>query len=113
MGGMTDDLRLVQAVEKAAPLLERIAVANEKLIELAVEERQVMDASEHAGGPPFCPHCRTFNPSIRSEGGDGEMAEFVLVATCQCGRTFYARPQGWEVFDSIDQARSEMEGRTQ
>lgn len=104
-GGTTDlawQERLVGAVE-------RVAVANEQLIELATTER---DSGDSAFGPAFCPHCGTFNPSVRNEGGIGQMAEFVLLATCQaCHKTFFAFPQGWICLASEDEAREEMERR--
>jgi len=101
---MNDQLaaRLVEATERSAK-------ANEELIRLATEER---DTGESIFGPPFCPHCGTFNPSVSNEGGTGAMAEFVLIATCgNCKKVFFAFPQGWLAFQTKDEARAEMEGR--
>lgn len=81
--------------------LERIAVANEELIRLAKDER---DVGESITGPPLCPHCGRLNPSIRSEGGSGEFADFKLVAHCEnCGQTFLAVSQGWLCFKTKEE----------
>lgn len=103
---MNDKLlkRLVEATERGAK-------AQEELIELAKEER---DSTQPILGPPICPHCGTFNPTIRSGGreGQGEMASFVLVAHCEnCQGVFYALSQGWLTFTNQEQAQHAMEGR--
>jgi hypothetical protein len=87
-------------------ILERTAVAQEELIRLATEEREVGEAMEE---PPFCPHCGRLNPTIRSEGGTGEFADFILVANCtNCSNTFLAVPaRGWNVYRN----KAEYEGR--
>jgi hypothetical protein len=100
-----------EQVDRIVVALERTAKANERLIELATEER---DTGDSIFGPPFCPHCGAFNPSVANEGGTGAMAEFVLIATCgNCSKVFYAFPQGWLAFQTKDEARQEMEGRKQ
>lgn len=87
--------------------LERIAVANEELIRLATEERNI----EFKPTPPFCPHCQSLNPRVTSEGGGGLMSEFVLVARCEtCGRAIYGVPDGWQVYGSKEEARSAIQG---
>jgi hypothetical protein len=53
-----------------------------------------------------------FNPNVRSEGGDGPMIEYALVARCgNCGEMVYAVPQGWFCFKTRDEAREAIEGR--
>lgn len=95
--------------DKALPIFERIAVANEKLIELAVEERDIGDS---ASSPFFCPHCRTPFPAIRNEGGDGSSREYVLVAVCgNCQEVIYAVPQGWLCYPKPSMAQEEIERR--
>jgi hypothetical protein len=101
---MSDKLmvRLVEAMERSAK-------AQEDLIVLATEER---DSGESIFGPPLCPHCGMFNPNVRSEGGDGPMIEYALVARCgNCGEMVYAVPQGWFCFKTRDEAREAIEGR--
>lgn len=81
--------------------LERQASASEALITLATDERSL---GENILGPPFCPHCGTFNPEVRNEGGNGPLAEFVLVAGCHsCGKMMYGVVQGWTMFRSADE----------
>ena len=93
--------------DKFLAVLERIAVANEKLIELAVEERSV----ENSPGPPFCPSCMTVNPDIRNEGGGGPMADFILAARCgTCKAMIFAVPEGWKVFPTADEAKYAVMG---
>lgn len=104
MEGRVEELlgRLVDATE-------RNAVANEKIVSLATDER---DTGESILGPPFCPHCGTFNPNVRSEGGDGEMAEFALVAQCRnCGNILYGVPQGWLVYKTKEEAAQQIAGK--
>jgi hypothetical protein len=93
--------------EQFLAVFERIAVANEKLIELATEERSVGEAP----GPPFCPTCGTFNPEIHSNGGGGPMADFILAAQCgNCGSVIYAVPESWKIFADADEARDALQG---
>lgn len=101
-----DEMKLAAKVITA---LERIAEANEKLIELATEERSFEDQ----GGPPFCPHCQTFNPKVRNRSeGDGPLSSFVLICTCtNCNGTIYAIPEGWQIAGSIEDARLLREER--
>lgn len=110
MGGMID--KEAEAIwQRIADSLERTAVANEQIVKLATDER---DAGDNIFGPPFCPHCGMLNPTCRSEGGEGEMAEFVLVAHCHnCGNILYAVPQGWLVFTNAESAKAQIEGRTE
>jgi hypothetical protein len=101
-GGTTKSLE-----ERTVEALERSAFAQEELIRLATEER---DAGESMLGPPLCPHCGRLDPSIRSEGGSGQFAEFVLIAQCEnCNKPFLAISQGWLTYRN----RQEYEGRNQ
>lgn len=97
--------------KKLLGTLDRIAVANEKLIELATEERiETIQEAANVRTPGFCPHCKSLNPRISNEGGTGDFNDFVLVATCgNCSRKFIAIPEGWQVFTSPEQARQMME----
>ena len=100
-----------EQITKLLDDIGRIAHANEELIRLATEER---DTGESIFGPPFCPHCGTFNPSVSNEGGRGAMAEFTLIGRCgNCENTFYAFPQGWLCYATRDEAMQEMERRKQ
>lgn len=93
--------------EKFFSLLERSAVAQERLIELATEERKI----EFQPTPPFCPHCQAIDPVVGSEGGSGKMSDFVLIARCgECGNVLYAVPDGWQVYGTDDAARAAVEG---
>jgi hypothetical protein len=97
-GGL--NVRMVEA-------LERMASAQEELNKLAREQAEE-PMEEFTPGPPICPHCGTFNPSIRNEGGTGPWVEYVLAAYCDnCGNTFLAQAQGWQVYKD----RAEYEGR--
>lgn len=87
-------------------VLERIAKANEDLITLATQEREVQEAAP----PPYCPHCRAVNPTVTSEGGTGEFADFVLVGKCQCGELFFAVPEGWNVHMTKEDAAAALGG---
>lgn len=86
----------------------RAAVAQERLIELATQERDI----EYTPTPPFCPHCQALNPRVSSEGGGvGTMSDFVLVARCtECGNALYGVPEGWQVYGTPDAAREAIEG---
>ena len=109
MAGRQED-RTVVALERMADASERMAVANEQLIKLATEER---DSGDSILGPPFCPHCNTFDPKLRQIGtGTGQMSEFILEAACDnCGNRVYGVPQGWLVFHTGEQALTYIEGR--
>jgi hypothetical protein len=97
-----------EEIERFLALMERSAVAQERLIELAVEERSISDAP----GPPFCPSCGHFNPEVTAKAGGGPLGEFVLVSTCSaCGKDIYAVPEGWQVFDHPEAALAYQEGR--
>lgn len=98
---------IVQLDPEALAVFERIAVANEKLIELATEERKIEDQP----GPPYCPHCAVLNPEVVTQGGarGGPLADYILVARCEnCGNMLYGRPNGWDMFLSPQDAAQSM-----
>jgi len=96
--------------KKLVDATERNAIASERLIELATEER-TEEASIKT--PGYCPHCGLGNPEIRNEGGAGRMDEFVLIARCgNCQGEFYGFPQGWTIAKTKEEARAMMEAGT-
>lgn len=102
MEGRERDERLVTAIE-------RLADANEAIVKLAGEQQEEMNAP--TPGPPFCPHCGTFNPPVQQlAAGGGPMQEFILVAQCErCGKVLYGIPEGWQLASTEDEARSIIE----
>ena len=81
--------------EKLVVAVERLAAANEAIVQMANEERQ----ANYQGGPPYCPHCGTMAPNISVPAAKGNMGEHVLAATCgNCGQTFLAIAEGWRIF---------------
>jgi len=90
----------MSALEALAESNERLAASNERIVEMADEERQ----ANYEGGPPFCPHCGMLNPDVSASRGSGPMADFVLAATCgSCHKVFYGVPEGWQVFKTRDE----------
>lgn len=89
----------------------RLADANEMIVKLASDQQENMNAPQP--GPPFCPHCGTFDPAVEQyQAGSGKMSEFVLAAKCdRCGETLYGVVEGWQVAKSPEEALSIMEGR--
>ena len=90
--------------ERANQLLERIAVAVERLAEDPVIQMET--------APPVCPHCETVNPNVSTEdkGGAGPMAEFVIRFTClNCNHVFYAIPVQWTSVPEISQLEQVLE----
>jgi len=81
--------------ERAVEALERLASSNERIVEMADEERQ----ANYTGGPAYCPHCGNVNPIVRAPGGKALMADFVLAAHCEtCSQVFYGVPEGWAIY---------------
>jgi hypothetical protein len=69
---------------------------------------------EIEAGPPVCPACGLFNPtvSIAEKASSGPLFEFVLLATCNsCGNRIYAVPQVWQMFTHRDEVRAHLEER--
>jgi hypothetical protein len=86
--------------ERMATALERLADSNQRIVEMADEERQ----ANYQGGPAYCPHCGYMNPRVAAPGGEAPMADFVLVATCgNCTQVFFGVPEGWQVFRSREE----------
>ena len=98
--------RVEELLGKLVDATERNAKASEDIVALATEER---DVGESFQGPPVCPHCGTFDPPCRSEGGNGLMSEFVLVAQCgNCSKIIYGLPQGWLVYQTKEQVAEQL-----
>jgi hypothetical protein len=88
-------------------LLERIALALEKLASDPVVEIE--------SGPPLCPHCGAFNPTVRKpEEGEavGPLGEFIIVADCgECGQTLYGTVESYSMHATKESVREEIEAR--
>lgn len=98
--------RVEELLVRLADATERNAKASEDIVRLATEERDVGDSIL---APPVCPHCGTFDPEVRSEGGHGHMSEFVLVGQCLgCGKILYGIPQGWLCYQTKEQAAKQL-----
>jgi hypothetical protein len=90
----------METSERVATALERLAVSNERIVEMADEERQ----ANYQGGPAYCPHCGIGNPRVSAPGGEAPMGDFILVATCgNCQAIFFGVPEGWQVFRSLEE----------
>lgn len=86
--------------EKLVNAVERLAVSNERIVEMADEERQ----ANYQGGPAYCPHCSRMAPIVMVPTATGNMAEYILTATCQhCQGVFFGVPEGWQVFRTLDE----------
>lgn len=97
--------RAAEALEKAADALVRVAVANERLNDLATEERSYEPGAEELFDAPACPHCGTLDPMTQIKGGDGRLSSFVLATPCgSCGQPFYALPVGWRIVGNKEDA---------
>ena len=97
-------------VSRLITAVERLADANEEIVKLAkADDGPVL---EMAPSPPFCPHCGEFNPMITcNSGGNGRIAEYVVVARCGvCQGTFYGKPEGWSMFESLQAVNDHMKG---
>jgi len=89
-------------------LMERGVKALEKLAEDPVIQIE--------GGPPVCPHCNTLNPqvSVHENDGEGPLALFLLDPKCEnCGKTFYAVPLEWAIFEAREEAEQEINQRAE
>lgn len=95
----------METSERVATALERLADSNERIVEMADEERQ----ANYQGGPAYCPHCGNVNPRISAPGGEASMGDFVLVATCgNCTNLFYGVPEGWQIYRSVEELQEAM-----
>jgi hypothetical protein len=98
------DRELATVLTKATKALERSAVANEKLLEIAEKEQFTVEQ-----GPPVCPHCGVFNPEVTQlfrEEASGPLSEFVMQCeTHCCNRPVYCIAVGWDVVPHIEIAR--------
>jgi hypothetical protein len=89
--------------ENLIALLERIAGGIEKMAEDPVVEMEV--------GPPICPHCGRFNPSVTTDeqGGTGTIFEIYLEMVCNsCGNTIYGTPVQWSMHNDVAALRAEL-----
>jgi hypothetical protein len=89
-------------------VLERSAVANEKLLELAESEQMQF---EH--GPTVCPGCGKLNPQVTilapEPGQDGHTDEFIMKFESHCcNRVLFGVPVAWNLVDDIDLATDIM-----
>jgi lysyl-tRNA synthetase class I len=89
---------MIDLSERVAVALERLAASNERIVEMADEERQ----ANYQGGPAYCPHCGRMHPVVSVPSATGNMGEYILTATCQgCDNVFYAVPEGWQIFKTL------------
>lgn len=92
-------------MERAEELLERIAVAVEKL----GEEPEF----EIPTSPPVCPHCGTLDPVVivhEDVRQQGKMSEFFIKLTCtNCSNIYFVMPQGWVNFTELSELREFFE----
>jgi hypothetical protein len=92
--------------ERILDSLDRIALANEELIRLAKDDRDLGDAIEAQPPPLLCPRCQTLDPSVEIElFGRGKLSEFVFAARCEsCREAFYVVPQGYDLTANVHEA---------
>ncbi len=110
MGGtLTLDVAQWDWLKRLLAAIERSAVAQEKLIELAEKEQMV----EEVALPAICPVCGTVDPPIRSQiNGEGKMSDFALVATCDvCHEVIIGIPLTWQMFTNREEADQFLKGR--
>lgn len=87
-------------------ILERIAVG--------VEQLAVDPEIEIKAGPPVCPSCNVFDPTITlplQEGATGRMSELVVQAKCQCGENLYIVVESYSVHTDAQKAVEELKER--
>lgn len=99
-------------IDRFLGIMERSAAAQERLIELATEEREVGEVV----GPPYCPSCGHFNPNVTLDmkAVGGPLGDFALVAKCDhCEAPLFAMPEGWQVFKTGEELIAYQEGRDQ
>lgn len=97
-------------IDRFLGIMERAASAQERLIELATEERELGNVL----GPPYCPSCGHFNPEVSMElkAGGGPLGDFVLAAKCNdCESELFAVPEGWQMFKTVEEVLTYQEGR--
>lgn len=97
------------ALRRFTELAERAVVALEKLGEDPVVEFET--------GPPTCPHCGKFNPSVTIDGDaeeSGPVVECFFQATCKsCKNTFWAIPLNWVMAKTLEEVKAEMDERAE
>lgn len=90
-------------------LLERGVTALEKMVDEPALEIQ------WEPGPPICPSCGNFNPSVTLPPGEsetGRLGELFLEVRCgECGSTIYAVIDSYSMHQGIETARAELQNR--
>lgn len=89
---------------RVSEILERIAVAVEKLSE---EPEITVDMN-----PPVCPSCNAINPNITlafQEGGTGPMGELVIHGVCQCGEEVFIAIDSFSCHKDLKSVRAEFD----
>jgi hypothetical protein len=88
-------------------VLDRIASG----IEALAEDPQV----EINAGPPVCPSCNAFDPSVAlafQEGGIGPMSQIIIDGTCtNCTKRFFIVIESYSVHKTIETAGEEIKAR--
>jgi hypothetical protein len=80
----------------------------------ALEKLATEPEIEIEAGPPLCPHCGKFDPSIQMHGGEssGRLSEFVLTGQCDnCHKTFYVVTESYSMHTHPDMAVFEIRER--
>lgn len=100
----------LELFERLVVASERSAKANEDLIRLATDER---DIRENMPLIPNCPHCGYPDPVVRGAGGTGPMSEFKMAGICQsCRGMVIAVPvEGMVLFTSEEAVEEYLEGK--
>jgi hypothetical protein len=90
-------------------LFERGVTALEKMVEEPSIEIQ------WEPGPPICPSCGTFNPSVTLPPGEaqtGNLGEMFIEVRCgACGNTVYIVIDSYSMHQGIETARAELQNR--
>lgn len=106
--------RELDLLDRLVKATERNAEANEKIVELATQERAVGDEIASSTPPPFCPHCQALDPPIQTEGGGGRISEFVLFGRCGfCSKVIFGLSVGWEIYADEKSVRDALKEREQ
>lgn len=91
---------------RAYEILERIAAG--------IEQLAVDPEVEIKAGPPVCPSCNVFDPTVTlplQEGGTGRMSELVVQAKCQCGEPLFIVIESYSVHKDGASAVVELQER--
>lgn len=80
----------------------------------ALEKLTTDPEIEIEAGPPICPHCGQFDPTVRvaEGGGGGPLSEFVLIAACDnCKKMMYVLTESYSVHRVPETAKAEIDER--